>query len=272
MGVAGVAWATFICQGVSCVLAVLFVLKRLAGMHSEKKAAVFSWKLLGQIAVIAIPSILQQSFISVGNIILQSVINGFGPSVMAGYSAAIKLNNLVITSLTTLSNGISNYTSQNFGANQLYRIRQGFKAGWKIVWLICIPLVLLYQLAGRYLVYIFMQDITGEAIDTGVTFLRIVSPFYFVVSIKLVADGITRGAGRMGAFMIATFTDLILRVVLSLIFSVPFQATGIWCSWPVGWTIGMMISVFFYLRGPWRNAQPENTQETLEVLVSGNAD
>lgn len=193
MEVAGVAWATFLCQGVSCILAVTVVLKRLASIKVERKVKLFSWPMLGRIAAIAIPSILQQSFVSVGNIVLQSVINGFGPSVMAGYSAAIKLNNLVITSLTTLGNGISNFVSQNIGAGKLYRVKQGFRAGRRLVWTLCVPLVLLYLLAGRYLVYIFMEDITGTAIDTGVEFLRIVSPFYFVISIKLVADGVLRG-------------------------------------------------------------------------------
>ena len=262
MEVDGVAWATFLCQGVSCVLAVIFVLRRLAGIPVEKKAALFSWRMLGRIAVIAVPSILQQSFISVGNIVLQGVINGFGPSVMAGYSAAVKLNNLVITSLTTLGNGISNFTSQNIGAGKLYRVKQGFRAGVKIVWLVCIPFVLVYFAAGRYLVYIFMQDITGTAIDTGVEFLRILSPFYFVISIKLVADGILRGAGLMGRFMVSTFTDLILRVALAFALSVPFGSTGIWCAWPVGWTLGVILSVLFYRGGPWKNAAiPENSQE-----------
>ena len=115
MGVAGVAWATFICQGVSCLLALYFVLKRLKMIDTEGQSALFSWSILIRIAKIAIPSTLQQSFISVGNIIIQGVINGFGPEVMAGYSAGIKLNNLVITSFTTLGNGVSNYTAQNLG-------------------------------------------------------------------------------------------------------------------------------------------------------------
>lgn len=254
MEVAGVAWATFLCQGISCVLALIFVWKRLAGIRLEKRAAVFSWPMLGRIAVIAIPSILQQSFVSVGNIIIQGIINGFGPSVMAGYSAAIKLNNLVITSLTTVGNGISNFTSQNIGAQKLFRVKQGFKAGRKMVWMLCIPLVLLYWIAGRYLIYLFMKDINGAAVDTGILFLRIVSPFYFVVSVKMVADGVLRGAGIMGSFMIATFTDLILRVGLAMVLSVPLGSTGIWCAWPIGWAIGMAISVAFYRRGPWRNA------------------
>lgn len=252
MGVAGVAWATFLCQGISCMLALLFVLRRLAAIRLEKRVCVFSWRLLGRIAVIAIPSILQQSFVSVGNIILQGIINGFGPGVMAGYSAAVKLNNLVITSLTTLGNGISNFTSQNIGAGKMDRVRQGFRAGWKLVWLLCVPLVALYLVAGRYLVYLFMETITGEAIDTGVIFLRIVSPFYFLISIKLVADGILRGAGLMGRFMIATFTDLVLRVVLAFVLSASFGSTGIWCAWPVGWALGTALSVVFYRKGPWR--------------------
>ena len=255
MGVAGVAWATFLCQGISCVLAVIFVLRRLTAIKTEHKVKVFSPVLLGRIAVIAIPSILQQSFISVGNIVLQSVINSFGPSVMAGYSAAVKLNNLVITSLTTLGNGISNYTSQNIGAGKLYRVKQGFRAGVKIVLMICIPFVLLYLPAGRFLVYLFMEDITGTAIDTGVEFLRIVSPFYFVISIKLVADGILRGSGLMGRFMISTFTDLILRVVLAFVLSVLFGSTGIWCAWPMGWMLGAVLSVLFYHSGPWKTVQ-----------------
>lgn len=266
LGVAGVAWATFLCQGVSCLLALLFVLRRLAAIQAEQRAAVFSWKLFRKIAVIAIPSILQQSFISIGNIVLQSLINGFGPSVMAGYSAAVKLNNLVITSLTTLGNGISNFTSQNLGAGKLYRVSQGFRAGTKIVLLICVPFVALYLAAGRYLVYLFMEDITGTAIDTGVLFLRIVSPFYLLISIKLVADGILRGAGLMGRFMAATFTDLILRVVLAFILSASFGSTGIWSAWPLGWILGMTLSVIFYRRGPWRDAKADPEAELQESV------
>ena len=176
---------------------------------------------------------------------------------MAGYSAAIKLNNLVITSLTTVGNGISNFTSQNFGAQKLYRVKQGFKAGRKMVWMLCIPLVLLYWIAGRYLIYLFMKDINGAAVNTGVLFLRIVSPFYFVVAVKMVADGVLRGAGIMGSFMISTFTDLVLRVGLAWVLSIPLEATGIWCAWPIGWAIGMALSVAFYRRGPWRNAAEE---------------
>ncbi|MCD7744664.1 MAG: MATE family efflux transporter [Lachnospiraceae bacterium] len=250
MGVAGVAWATFLCQGVSCVLAVVVVVKRMKAIPCAEKAPLFSMPLFKKIAVVAVPSILQQSFISVGNIMIQSVINSFGTGVMAGYSAAVKLNNLVITSFTTLGNGISNYTAQNIGAGKTPRVKDGFRAGVKMVWLISIPLALLYFVFGKYLLYLFLDSPTETALQTGITYLRILSPFYFIVSVKLVADGILKGASMMTRFMISTFTDLILRVSLAILLSkTMLGATGIWCAWPVGWVIGTLLSVRFYYAG-----------------------
>lgn len=246
MGVAGVAWATFICQGVSCILSVIFVFLRLNRIKCEEKSAVFSWTLFRDIAFIAVPSILQQSFISFGNIIIQGIINGFGPGVMAGYSASIKLNNLVITSFTTLGNGVSNFTAQNMGAGKNDRVRAGFKAGIKLVWMVCIPILILYMSATGTLIRIFMDTPSKDALNSGTLLLRIISPFYLVISIKLIADGILRGAGKMKQFMIATFTDLILRVILAAILSIPLGSTGIWCAWPIGWTVGTALSVFLY--------------------------
>lgn len=259
MGVSGVAWATFLCQGISCILAVIVVLRRLKTIRTDGRVPLFSMIILKKIAMIAVPSILQQSFISVGNIIIQGVINGFGASVIAGYSAAVKLNNLVITSFTTLGNGISNYTAQNMGASKPGRVREGFRAGIKLVWLLCFPLFLLYFFAGHWLLYLFLDNPTGQAVETGMLFLRILAPFYFVVSAKLVADGTLRGAGIMNKFMVSTFTDLILRVVLAILLSrTVLGSAGIWCAWPVGWSIAAALSVFFYHNGPWKETSSEN--------------
>ncbi len=258
MGVAGVAWATFLCQGVSCILAMTVVFRRLAKIEGKEKAPIFDAQILKQIIIIAVPSTLQQSFISLGNIAIQSIINGFGAPVMAGYSAAVKLNNLVITSFTTLGNGISNYTAQNLGAKKLDRVRQGFGVGVKLVWALSLPLFLLYFFGGNIVLKLFLDAPTQTALHTGIMYLRILSPFYFVVSAKLVADGILRGAGLMKNFMIATFTDLILRVVLAFVFSKSaLGATGIWCAWPIGWCVATVLSIFFYRHGPWRKADAQ---------------
>ena len=255
MGVAGVAWATFLCQGVSCLLAVLAVMLRLKKIPSEGKSPAFSLPLLGRLATIAIPSILQQSFISIGNIIIQSVINSFGTGVMAGYSASVKLNNLVISSLVTLGNGVSNYAAQNLGARKPERIREGFFAGLKMVFLLCLPLVALYFFGGRLLMSLFLENPTKTAMDTGVQFLQILSPFYFGVSVKLIADGVLRGMGKMKQFMAATFFDLVLRVALAVVLSRYFGPTGIWAAWPIGWMLAAVLSVYFCLPVLRRNKQ-----------------
>lgn len=249
MGIAGVAWATFLCQGVSCILSVVLVLKRLLKLKTSGKVPIFSLALFGKIAVIAVPSILQQSFISVGNMMIQGCINGFGVSVAAGYSAAVKLNNLVITSFTTIGNGISNFSAQNLGAHQYKRIKEGFHAGLKLVWCLSIPFCIVYIFFGKYLLLLFMDQTSEAALMTGRQFLWILSPFYFVVSAKLAADGVLRGTNAMRQFMAATFTDLVLRVVLAFVLSEQLHsAIGIWCAWPIGWTIAMGLSLFFLSR------------------------
>lgn len=256
-GVAGVAWATFIAQGIACVLAVITVGHRLKGVETEGKVQFFSTEMLGKISVIAIPSILQQSFISIGNIFIQSLVNGFGSSVMAGYSAAIKLNTFAITSFTTLGNGFSNFTAQNLGAGKPERVKKGMHAGTLMALSVAVPFFTAFFLFGESMIGLFMSKESQVALKTGVTFLKIVSPFYFGICIKLMADGILRGAEKMKQFMVTTFSDLVLRVILAYILSEKWQETGIWLSWPVGWMVAMILSLVFYKRGGWNKAKKD---------------
>jgi len=245
-GVDGVAWATFICQGISCFLAVYFVFKRLSAIKA-KNAPLFSPAIFKKISAIAIPSMLQQGFVSIGNVLIQGIINSFGTGVIAGYSASVKLNNLVITSFVTLGNGISNYTAQNMGASKYSRIREGFRAGLFLIWVICIPITIIYFFDGKLLVRLFLDSPSDIALQTGGLFLKILSPFYFIISAKIVSDGILRGVGKMNTFMTSTFTDLVLRVVLAKALSLTaLGSTGIWVAWPIGWIIATILSYIFY--------------------------
>ena len=111
--------------------------------------------------------------------------------------------------------------------------------------LVAAPFSVIYFFLGRTMMRLFLEDTGSGALQTGMTFLRIVSPFYFVVAVKLVVDGMLRGAERMREFMAATFTDLILRVILAFALSGFLGETGIWLSWPVGWGIATMMSWIF---------------------------
>lgn len=250
--VAGVAWATFICQGIACILAMLTLQKRLKAIKCEEKPEIFSVSMLKKIGLFAVPSVLQQSFVSVGNIFIQSLINSFGSSVIAGYSAAIKINTFGVTCFGTLGNAVSSFTAQNIGAKSNERVKQGLRAGIRMGLIIGVPFFLGCFFGGDFFIRLFMNEESVVALETGIQFLEIVAPFYFVISMKLTTDGLLRGSGAMKYFMVSTFSDLILRVLLGYILAVPFGTTGIWMSWPVGWTIGTIMSLAFYKKGVWK--------------------
>lgn len=258
MGVAGVAWATFLAQGISCVLAVTTLHLRLKKMPGSGKAALFDLKLFGQIAAIAVPSIMQQSVLSVGNLFVQVIVNRYGSAVIAGYSAAIKLNTFAITSFMSLGSCLSGYTAQNLGAGKGYRIRAGFQTGVRLSLLAALPFVALYFLFGRQMMGLFLDSGSTEAIQAGVMFLKIVSPLYLMISIKLMTDGILRGSGAMAYFVIATIPDLILRILFAWLLTPHFGSTGIWMAWPFGWTAATVLTMIFY-----RKILPPSKKESI---------
>ena len=216
LGVAGVAWATFVAQGAASVLALVTLLGRLRRFTSGTFRW-FSGSMLARVAYLAVPSILQQSFISVGNLFIQWLVNGYSWEVVGGFSAAMKLNNFVIVGLTAMGSAISSFSAQNIGAARYDRVSQGLKAGMKLSVAVAAPFSLLFALGGSMMMRLFVGAEEAGVIAAGALFLQVVAPFYVLISFKLSADGVLRGAGAMVPFMISTFSDLILRVVLAFV-------------------------------------------------------
>ena len=247
MGVSGVAWATFIAQGIAGVMATVTLLYHLKSLKTDEKAKIFSFDMLKRISKISIPSVLQQSFVSVGNVFIQGEINSYGSAVIAGYSAAIKLNTFAVNSLVTFGNSVSSFTAQNVGAKQFKRIKEGFKSGALLAVVTAIIFSVVYVTFSEMLIGVFMEgDKSVLALTTGKQFLIIVEPFLCMIGFKVVCDGVLRGTGNMKYFMFATFADLVLRVILAFIFSNIFGSVGIWLSWPIGWGLAVVLSFTFY--------------------------
>lgn len=245
-GVAGVAWATFIAQGISAVLALVTLLVRLQKFAGTERVPLFDRKLFVQILAIAVPSILQQSVLSVGNLFVQDIVNRYGSAVVAGYSGAIKLNTFAINIFMTLGSCLSSYTAQNIGAGKQERIPMGFRTGLKLSELTALPFVVLYFGLSQQMMGLFLNAESSAAIHAGVMFLRIVLPWYFMIVVKLMTDGIIRGSGAMIYFVIATIPDLILRIGFALMLSPRFGSTGIWMAWPFGWIAATVLTIIFY--------------------------
>lgn len=257
-GVAGVAWATFIAQGASGILAFVLLLCRVRSFDTGHHFVLFAPEMLRRLTNYAVPSIAQQSFVSVGNVVIQYYINLCGATVIAGFSAANRVNQFALTCCMSFASGLSSYVAQNIGARKLDRIGPGLK--WGAVYSLGLSVVFMaiYLPFANKIISLFVPAGSASGvIDVARGYLFTVVPFYLVVCTKFVCDSVLRGAGAMRPFMVTTFSDLIIRVVLSIVlFYVVGNEHGIWLSWPIGWFLGSGLSVFFYKSGAWKKNLP----------------
>ena len=202
-----------------------------------------------------IPLGLQFSVLAIGIIVVQSIVVQFdmlngvmvSNSAQNGFGAANKINSLLMTPLNGLGSAMTSFTAQNLGAGKNARVRHGCRSGVAIGMTMGAIFAVVFYVFAKPLVYAFISDGNLEAVDVGVDFLHIVTPFYIFLSIKLMVDGVQRGAARMLQFMIATLSDVFLRVVLSFTLSPIFGIRGVWYSWPGGWIVGIVLSATLYL-------------------------
>ena len=257
-GVAGVAWATFIAQGAAGILAFLLLLRRLRTFDTGGHFLLFSPEMLRRLTNYAVPSIAQQSFVSVGNVIIQYFVNLCGATVIAGYSAATKVNMFALTCCMSFASGLSSYVAQNIGARKLDRIAPGLKAGAAYSIGLALVFTAIYLPFSDVLIGLFLPAGSASGVtDVARQYLFILVPFYIIVCIKFVCDSVLRGAGAMRPFMVTTFSDLILRVGFSaILFNLMDSELGIWLSWPIGWFLGSGLSFWFYKTGAWRKNLP----------------
>lgn len=251
MGVAGVAWATLIAQGISAVLSFSIFLKELRS-YPGKSDALFDWKELKNMGRVALPSILQQSTVSIGMMLVQSVVNSFGSQMLAGYSAAMRIESVCIVPMSAMGNAISSYTAQNVGADKPERVKAGYRASYGIVFAIAAGICLVVQLLASPLISLFLEDGSAAAFETGIQCTRFMAWFYVLIGLKMISDGVLRGAGDMTMFTVANLVNLGLRVVLAVTLAPRFGIQFVWVAVPVGWLINYLISFFEYRTGKWK--------------------
>lgn len=252
MGVAGVAWATLIAQGISALLSFgvfLYVLKKL----DCGKTRAFDKKELADMTKIALPSILQQSIISIGMMLVQSVVNGFGPQALAGFSAGIRVESMCVVPMAAIGNAMSSYTAQNMGAKKEDRIVIGYHAANKMVIFCAIVICLALELFhGQMIAFFLGSQGTETAIATGNDYLVFMGWFFCLIGFKMAVDGLLRGAGDMKMFTVANLANLFFRVAASMSLAPVFGIRMVWVTVPVGWFINWAISYARYRTGKWR--------------------
>lgn len=253
MGVAGVAIATVIAQGISSVVSFVVLMRVLKPYAAEGKARLFDPAMFVKGTKIAIPSIIQQSIVSIGMLLTQSAVNQFGSSALAGYSAGTRLESLCIVPMIATGNAMSTFTAQNLGAKKEERVREGYRAAYLIVIAFGLLLIVISQLCYSPILSLFAdQGESPVAFQTGTAYFRFCGCFFAFLGFKAITDGILRGAGDTKVYMAANLINLAIRVSVARLASPVFGIQVIWYAVPLGWFVNYMISYLWYRTGNWK--------------------
>lgn len=252
LGVPGAAWATFIAQGVSVILSAVLLYREFKKYASYLQKP-FDPLALSEMSKVALPSILQQSTVAIGMLLVQSVVNSFGSEVLAGFSSAMRVESLCVVPMAAIGNAMSSYTAQNLGAGKTERVRKGYHAANLYVFLFAVSSCIILELFHTPIVRLFLGGGGTElAYETGTGYLRFMGFFFVLIGLKMSTDGLLRGAADMKMFTIANFTNLTIRVVMAVTLAPRFGIAMVWFAVPIGWLVNYIISYFQYRTGKWK--------------------
>ena len=252
MGIAGAAWATLIAQGVSACLSFAVLIRNLAEFEGRART-VFDKRIFKNMTGLAIPSILQQSTVSIGMMLVQSVVNSFGSQVLAGYSAGMRIENIATVPMVSIGNTMSSYTAQNLGAQKSGRVKEGYHVSYIMVIFFAIVTCLILELFPVPLINMFIgAEGTAKAYQTGVDYLRFMGWFFAIIGFKMATDGVLRGGGDVKVFTSANLVNLSTRVIFSFALAPVVGVAAVWYIVPIGWFLNWMISLVGYEKGIWK--------------------
>lgn len=253
LGVAGAALATVIAQGISALISLFLLLRLLRSYKTTEKIQIFNRNMFLTGTKIAIPSIIQQSIVSIGMLLTQSAVNRFGSSALAGFSAGSRLESLCIVPMIATGNAMSTFTAQNLGAGQTERIKKGYRSAYIIIIAFGAALILISQLFYEPVISAFVdKESSLQAFETGVSYFRFIGLFFSFLGFKAITDGILRGSGDVKVYMLANLINLTIRVAVAQLCSPVWGIEFIWYAVPMGWAVNYLISLFWYRTGNWK--------------------
>jgi len=256
MGVAGVAIATLIAQGLSAVLSFLILIKRLKEYETTEPFRLYDWNMMLHMMRVAIPSTLQQSIVHIGMLLVQSVVNGFGSAVMAGFAAGTRIESICIVPMLALGNAMSTYTAQNIGAGKKDRVKVGYRYCYLMAGAFAVIICVIMETWGDLFIRSFLNEGSADtAFQTGMSYVRFISFFYICIGCKATTDGLLRGAGDVVVFTVANLVNLAIRVSVAAVFAPIIGVQAVWFAVPMGWTANYIISFIRYLTGKWERIQ-----------------
>mgnify|MGYP003355215157 CR=1 FL=1 len=240
---------------ISAVISFLLLMRKLKGYPAEEPVRLYSGEMAVSMVKIAVPSTLQQSIVQIGILLVQSVINSFGSTAIAGYSAGMRIESLSIVPMLAMGNAMSTFTAQNMGAGKIDRVKEGYRMCYVIVLTAGAVLCVMYQLAGGAFVSLFLDSGSSEAYSVGLSYVKFLSFFYSFIGLKASTDGLLRGAGDVTAFTVANLVNLAIRVSVTNLFAPIYGIQVAWMAVPLGWAANYVISFGWYLTGKWKKVR-----------------
>ena len=276
LGIGGAAAATVLAQGISAVVSFCLLLRALkeyriergeTGKDTEEKNKeawveqkeeerrgrnLFDVQMLGNMIKVAIPSMLQQSIVSIGMLLVQSVVNGYGSSVLAGYTAGTRIESICIVPMIASGNAVSTFTAQNLGAGHPERVKKGYLAAVRMAAVFAVMICLILTFFHGNIINAFLEEGREPiAFETGNAYLTFIAFFFICIGFKAITDGVLRGAGDVVVFTLANLINLGIRVTVAFALSPVWGVQAVWFAIPMGWTTNFVISFVRYLSGKW---------------------
>lgn len=250
LGVIGAAWATTISQTFAAILSAALISKKISSIKTDERAKIFDTALLKEMGAIALPSIFQQSCVALAHTILQSLVNSFDTCVIAGYEAASKLHNFAYMCFNTLGTALSSFVAQCHGAGQRRRILEGFKVSTLLCFGCTLAVIAVFQIFPKQLIGLFVDaDAEAGVIETGVNYLRIISPVYSIICFIITTGGLLRGLGHSMTFFVETVIEFAVRVTMCFVLTSALMSyTGLMWAWYFGSSCGFAMCMFLYFR------------------------
>ena len=251
LGVMGAAIATDISQAISCILAIGYLLK----VKSDYKLYIKDLKINKETAVkiikIGLPTAIQNMVISFSNVLVQSSVNAYGATAMAGYAAYLKIDGFNILPVLSISMAVTTFTGQNVGANRLDRVKKGMYSS--------LIMVLVYTAFIGAVLLIFSHQVLGlfthsaQVIMYGQLAMKYFCPYYFLLGILNVLAGTVRGAGKGIPPMIILLFSMCIFRILWLKIALPFYSSidGVFILYPISWLVGAILMIFYTKFGKW---------------------
>ena len=249
-GVGGAAEATVISQFVSGIGIAFYTQKHFPELRVSLKEVHFKGKMLNEIAGFSFLTCMQQSIMNFGILMVQGLVNSFGPVVMAAFAAAVKIDSFAYMPVQDFGNAFSTFIAQNYGAKKFERIQKGIKSAVMTSVLFCAVISSAVFIFAEPLMKIFVSGTEKEIISVGVEYLRIEGSFYFGIGILFLLYGLYRAVKLPGMSVVLTILSLGTRVALAYgLSAIPMIGVkGIWAAVPIGWILADAVGVIYYIK------------------------